>query len=87
MGWRPMSEAPREPCGVLFYVPAERIEGDILTDGWDYSFQIGYWDGVRFLEQGTGHEINERLESWGGCGNMPTHYQLLERPAQPKDSG
>ena len=80
-GWRGIESPPDSPMGVLFFVPGARQAA--LLSGHDYSLEVGYWNGLSWREQGTGHEINERSVDFGGNGDgMPTHWMPL--PPSPE---
>jgi len=75
MSWKPMSSEPDEPCGVLYWWP-EMIMG--AQYGHDHRVTIGFWDGERFREQGTGHDVFEPHVHLA-----PTKWMPLPDP--PKD--
>lgn len=94
-GWRLLEDKPTRACGVVMWFPlgsAINPDGSPETDvviGQDYRMQIGWWDGRRFLEQGTSHDVlHEAGMTADGSLDpraVPTHWQPLPEPPAPSD--
>lgn len=79
--WQPMSVHPEKPARVLFYVAAATISHDDIPVGLDYSLQLGFWDGRCWREQGTGHDLAERLPD--DADFYPSHWMPAPPEPQP----
>lgn len=78
--WRPIESAPDEPCGVLLYYPIEDCHPGLIP-GQTYAVQVAFWNGARFCEQGTAHDVlDERADA---PEERPTHWQPLPAPPEP----
>lgn len=82
--WQSISEKPGCPMGVLYYVPGEAHPD--TTPGQDYTVQVGWWDGRAWLEQGTSHDLVERIDDGPGAWSAyPTHWMPLPAPPETKE--
>jgi len=78
MRWISMTENPIKPCSAVLLCDnlVFRSHGDVQLPGYrEERAELGFWDGERWYEMGTGHAINERLDYMPE--RMPTRYAVL----------
>lgn len=72
--WRDIAEAPNKPCAVEFFF-GDWPNTDLAPR--DERRVIGFFEGLSFRENGTGHNIADRS---GGTYGPPTHWRPLPEP-------
>lgn len=91
-GWWPITEPPDKPTMVNFYLSGAvglYVAADPASDTESIelrmmAFDVGYWDGKAWRQQGTNHEVFD-LDAKPGDKDKPTHYMPL--PAAPQGAG
>lgn len=73
-GWQPIEEQPLEPIQVEFFL-GDAPESFAYESYRDERRHIGFWDGERFCDFGTGHDITDRFDPY-----FPTHWRPLPPP-------
>ena len=82
-GWRPIEEAPDRPMPVIFWFGNRRFDQSFgAIRDFVESCELGWWDGKRWREAGTGHDMFEpHVEADDFC--HATHYApLLPAPEE-----
>jgi len=93
-GWRPISTKPTVPMTVIFYsknitwwsttpenrtAPGEPLDANAPYR--DERLSLGFWDGIEFCWQGTGHAVWE-WEYDEGNPDLPTHWMPAPLPPE-----
>lgn len=77
--WHTFRDKPDAPVMVEYYFGNYPIYD--LPQYRDEKRAFGFFDGRRFCELGTGHEV---FESWKSDDMLPTHWREATRPPETK---
>jgi hypothetical protein len=82
--WQPIEKHPDRPMPVLFFLATavwHDTSGAVadIPDLEAMRYEIGYWDGSDFLDQGTNHFTFEDCRP-GEDPDDPTHWMPLPEP-------
>lgn len=76
--WNPVSTKPASPVAVLFFRGnlgnAWPDMGPASGEVRDERFDLGWWDGTSFRDNGSG---SESMEPWSEPASWPTHWMVL----------
>jgi hypothetical protein len=87
MEWQPIETTPDKPMPVVYFfgnlVFRDHLSGEIIKTPSedepyrDERFQVGFWDGEEWAENGTGHDV---FECWKSPDCLPTHWAPITPP-------
>jgi hypothetical protein len=76
--WLPIEVKPSNPTMALFFRPGTGLGPDLFDGIRDERYDLGWWNGTKWFDLGTGHDTFESYSV--DAGYTPSHYWPLPSP-------